>query len=79
VHDIQIFRVSPALLFLQFLHVYVSICYIDSIDEDFEVATVCYRPDSVDKLMELTKFTRTELKVLYRSFKSVRNFDLFHV
>lgn len=34
---------------------------------------MCYRPDSVDKLMELTKFTRAELKVLYRSFKNVRN------
>ncbi|CAM4653981.1 unnamed protein product [Leuciscus chuanchicus] len=48
----------------------VFICYIDSIEEDFEIATVCYRPDSVDKLMELTKFTRAELKVLYRSFKN---------
>ncbi|KAK7137311.1 hypothetical protein R3I93_017408 [Phoxinus phoxinus] len=53
-------------------------CHVDpnpavrqnSIEEDFEIATVCYRPDSVDKLMELTKFTRAELKVLYRSFKN---------
>lgn len=52
---------------------YVFICYIDSIEEDFELATVCYRPDSLDKLIEQTKFTRTELKILYRSFKSVRD------
>ncbi|KAK7127136.1 hypothetical protein R3I94_018355 [Phoxinus phoxinus] len=53
-------------------------CHVDpnpavrqsNIEEDLEIATVCYRPDSVDKLMELTKFTRAELKVLYRSFKN---------
>ncbi|XP_067271041.1 A-type potassium channel modulatory protein KCNIP2 [Pseudorasbora parva] len=53
-------------------------CHVDStpavsqnsLEEDFELATVCYRPDSLDKLIEQTKFTRTELKVLYRSFKS---------
>ncbi|XP_068072589.2 A-type potassium channel modulatory protein KCNIP2 isoform X2 [Danio rerio] len=53
-------------------------CHVDStpavrqnsIEEDFELATVCYRPDSLDKLMELTKFTKTELQILYRSFKN---------
>ncbi|XP_073700128.1 A-type potassium channel modulatory protein KCNIP2-like isoform X4 [Garra rufa] len=42
----------------------------NSIEEDFELATVCYRPDSLEKIMERTKFTKAELQVLYRSFKN---------
>ncbi|KAF4097997.1 Kv channel-interacting protein 2 isoform X2 [Onychostoma macrolepis] len=53
-------------------------CHVDStptvrqsnIEEDFELATVCYRPDSLEKMMEQTKFSKTELQVLYRSFKN---------
>ncbi|XP_050961237.1 Kv channel-interacting protein 2 [Labeo rohita] len=53
-------------------------CHVDStstvrqsnIEEDFELATVCYRPDSLEKMMERTKFTKTELQILYRSFKN---------
>ncbi|KTG44049.1 hypothetical protein cypCar_00003076 [Cyprinus carpio] len=46
------------------------VCHIDSIEEDFELATVCYRPDSLEKMMEQTKFSKTELQILYRSFKN---------
>uniref|UniRef100_A0A673HKB1 Kv channel-interacting protein 2-like n=1 Tax=Sinocyclocheilus rhinocerous TaxID=307959 RepID=A0A673HKB1_9TELE len=37
---------------------------------DFELATVCCRPDSLEKMLEQTKFTKTELQILYRSFKN---------
>ncbi|XP_043078244.1 Kv channel-interacting protein 2 isoform X3 [Puntigrus tetrazona] len=53
-------------------------CHVDStpsvrqnsIEEDFELATVCCRPDSLEKVMEQTKFSKTELQILYRSFKN---------
>ncbi|KTG35081.1 hypothetical protein cypCar_00035205 [Cyprinus carpio] len=53
-------------------------CHVDStptvrkgnIEEDFELATVCCRPDSLEKMLEQTKFTKTELQILYRSFKN---------
>ncbi|XP_052395103.1 Kv channel-interacting protein 2 isoform X5 [Carassius gibelio] len=48
----------------------------DSIEEDFELATVCCRPDSLEKILEQTKFTKTELQILYRGFKNVRSFSL---
>uniref|UniRef100_A0A8C5BXY3 EF-hand domain-containing protein n=1 Tax=Gadus morhua TaxID=8049 RepID=A0A8C5BXY3_GADMO len=42
----------------------------DSIEDDFELSTVCHRPESMDKLQEQTKFTKKELQVLYRGFKN---------
>uniref|UniRef100_A0A672MZK8 Potassium voltage-gated channel interacting protein 2 n=1 Tax=Sinocyclocheilus grahami TaxID=75366 RepID=A0A672MZK8_SINGR len=42
----------------------------DSIEDDFELATVCCRPDSLEKMLEQTKFTKTELQILYRNFKN---------
>ncbi|XP_037638371.1 Kv channel-interacting protein 2 isoform X5 [Sebastes umbrosus] len=43
----------------------------DSVEDDFELSTVCHRPESMDKLQEQTKFTKKELQVLYRGFKNV--------
>ncbi|XP_051936339.1 Kv channel-interacting protein 2 isoform X2 [Hippocampus zosterae] len=42
----------------------------DSVEDDFELSTVCHRPESMDKLQEQTKFTKKELQVLYRGFKN---------
>ncbi|MGH0136631.1 UNVERIFIED_CONTAM: hypothetical protein FKN15_070038 [Acipenser sinensis] len=42
----------------------------DSTEYDFELSTVCYRPEGLDKLQEQTKFTKKELQVLYRGFKN---------
>ncbi|XP_048865666.1 Kv channel-interacting protein 2 [Brienomyrus brachyistius] len=42
----------------------------DSLEDDFELSTVCYRPEDLDKLQELTRFTKKELQVLYRGFKN---------
>ncbi|XP_056614893.1 Kv channel-interacting protein 2 isoform X3 [Triplophysa dalaica] len=41
-----------------------------SIEDDFELSTVCYRPEGLEKLLEQTKFNRKELQVLYRGFKN---------
>ncbi|XP_053336118.1 Kv channel-interacting protein 2-like isoform X3 [Clarias gariepinus] len=41
-----------------------------SIEDDFELATVCHRPEGLEKLQEQTKFTKKELQVLYRGFKN---------
>ncbi|KAG7492553.1 hypothetical protein MATL_G00015970 [Megalops atlanticus] len=42
----------------------------DSIEDDFELSTVCYRPEGLEKLQEQTKFTKKELQILYRGFKN---------
>ncbi|XP_076981934.1 A-type potassium channel modulatory protein KCNIP2 isoform X2 [Tamandua tetradactyla] len=42
----------------------------DSVEDDFELSTVCHRPDGLEQLQEQTKFTRKELQVLYRGFKN---------
>ncbi|XP_041099829.1 Kv channel-interacting protein 2-like [Polyodon spathula] len=42
----------------------------NSTEDDFELSTVCYRPEGLDKLQEQTKFTKKELQVLYRGFKN---------
>lgn len=49
----------------------VSLPHTDSVEDDFELSTVCHRPESMDKLQEQTKFTKKELQVLYRGFKNV--------
>ncbi|CAM9344741.1 unnamed protein product, partial [Lampetra planeri] len=41
-----------------------------NVEDDFELSTVCHRPESMDKLQEQTKFTKKELQVLYRGFKN---------
>lgn len=43
----------------------------DSVEDDFELSTVCHRPEGLEQLQEQTKFTRKELQVLYRGFKNV--------
>ncbi|KAH0623816.1 hypothetical protein JD844_006959, partial [Phrynosoma platyrhinos] len=50
---------SEALLFLA-----------DSVEDEFELSTVCHRPEGLDQLQEQSKFTRKELQVLYRGFKN---------
>ncbi|XP_047672853.1 Kv channel-interacting protein 2 isoform X1 [Tachysurus fulvidraco] len=55
-----------------------------SIEDDFELSTVCHRPEGLEKLQEQTKFTKKELQVLYRGFKNecpsgVVNEDTFKV
>ncbi|XP_030637391.1 Kv channel-interacting protein 2 isoform X2 [Chanos chanos] len=53
-------------------------CHTDSapsvnqsnVDEDFQVSTVCYRPEGLEKLQDMTRFSRKELQILYRSFKN---------
>uniref|UniRef100_A0A8C6SUD5 Potassium voltage-gated channel interacting protein 2 n=1 Tax=Neogobius melanostomus TaxID=47308 RepID=A0A8C6SUD5_9GOBI len=52
------------------LCVYAFFLYSDSVEDDFELSTVCHRPESMDKLQEQTKFTKKELQVLYRGFKN---------
>uniref|UniRef100_A0A8K9UM64 Potassium voltage-gated channel interacting protein 2 n=1 Tax=Oncorhynchus mykiss TaxID=8022 RepID=A0A8K9UM64_ONCMY len=42
----------------------------DSVVEDGELSTVCYRPEGLDQLLQQTKFTRRELQILYRGFKN---------
>ncbi|XP_015271401.1 PREDICTED: Kv channel-interacting protein 2 isoform X1 [Gekko japonicus] len=42
----------------------------DSIEDEYELSTVCHRPEGLDQLQEQTKFTRKELQVLYRGFKN---------
>uniref|UniRef100_A0A8C6Y7B3 Potassium voltage-gated channel interacting protein 2 n=1 Tax=Naja naja TaxID=35670 RepID=A0A8C6Y7B3_NAJNA len=42
----------------------------DSIEDDFELSTVCHRPEGLEQLQEQTKFSRKELQVLYRGFKN---------
>ncbi|XP_036382554.1 Kv channel-interacting protein 2 [Megalops cyprinoides] len=41
-----------------------------NIEDDFELSTVCYRPEGLEKLQEQTKFTKKELQILYRGFKN---------
>lgn len=43
----------------------------DSVEDEFELSTVCHRPEGLDQLQEQSKFTRKELQVLYRGFKNV--------
>ncbi|XP_072771739.1 A-type potassium channel modulatory protein KCNIP2-like isoform X6 [Nerophis lumbriciformis] len=47
-----------------------SLLDLNSEEDDFELSTVCHRPESMDKLQEQTKFTKKELQVLYRGFKN---------
>ncbi|XP_069610163.1 A-type potassium channel modulatory protein KCNIP2 isoform X1 [Ranitomeya imitator] len=42
----------------------------DSVEDDFELSTVCHRPEGLEQLQEQSKFTKKELQVLYRGFKN---------
>ncbi|GCC38069.1 hypothetical protein chiPu_0016580, partial [Chiloscyllium punctatum] len=41
-----------------------------SIEDEFEPSTVCHRPEGLEQLQGQTKFTKKELQVLYRGFKT---------
>uniref|UniRef100_A0A667WU65 Potassium voltage-gated channel interacting protein 2 n=1 Tax=Myripristis murdjan TaxID=586833 RepID=A0A667WU65_9TELE len=47
-----------------------SKCLRDSVTDDGELSTVCYRPEGLDHLMQQTNFSKKELQILYRGFKS---------
>ncbi|XP_027528005.1 Kv channel-interacting protein 2 isoform X5 [Neopelma chrysocephalum] len=56
---------------LKLLHALGIIDFLtDSVEDEFELSTVCHRPEGLDQLQEQTKFTRKELQVLYRGFKN---------
>ncbi|XP_043408254.1 A-type potassium channel modulatory protein KCNIP2 isoform X1 [Caretta caretta] len=42
----------------------------NSVEDEFELSTVCHRPEGLEQLQEQTKFSRKELQVLYRGFKN---------
>ncbi|XP_042192982.1 Kv channel-interacting protein 2 isoform X1 [Callorhinchus milii] len=42
----------------------------DSIEDDFELSTVCHRPEGLEQLQGQTQFSKKELQVLYRGFKT---------
>ncbi|KAM3865398.1 A-type potassium channel modulatory protein KCNIP2-like [Diretmus argenteus] len=42
----------------------------NSVADDGELSTVCYRPEGLDHLLQQTNFNRTELQILYRGFKN---------
>ncbi|XP_069610166.1 A-type potassium channel modulatory protein KCNIP2 isoform X4 [Ranitomeya imitator] len=47
-----------------------SMMVIYSVEDDFELSTVCHRPEGLEQLQEQSKFTKKELQVLYRGFKN---------
>nr|XP_009942257.1 PREDICTED: Kv channel-interacting protein 2 [Opisthocomus hoazin] len=57
---------------LKLLHVLgiIDLSRGDSVEDEFELSTVCHRPEGLEQLQEQTKFTRKELQVLYRGFKN---------
>ncbi|XP_077351065.1 A-type potassium channel modulatory protein KCNIP2-like isoform X2 [Festucalex cinctus] len=61
--------VCSSLKLMHFLGL-IDLTTADSVEDDFELSTVCHRPESMDKLQEQTKFTKKELQVLYRGFKN---------
>ncbi|KPP68989.1 Kv channel-interacting protein 2-like [Scleropages formosus] len=61
--------VCSSLKLLHFLGL-IDFSSADSTEDDFELSTVCHRPEGLDKLQEQTKFTKKELQVLYRGFKN---------
>lgn len=50
----------------------VSIC-LDSEFDDLDAPNVHFRPEALETLCQLTKFTRKELQMIYRGFKQVKN------
>ncbi|XP_075712503.1 A-type potassium channel modulatory protein KCNIP1 isoform X4 [Rhinoderma darwinii] len=42
----------------------------DKIEDELEMATVCYRPEGLEQLEAQTNFSKRELQVLYRGFKN---------
>nr|XP_006002505.1 PREDICTED: Kv channel-interacting protein 1 [Latimeria chalumnae] len=42
----------------------------DKIEDEMEMATVCYRPEGLEQLEAQTNFNKRELQVLYRGFKN---------
>ncbi|XP_048713285.2 A-type potassium channel modulatory protein KCNIP2 isoform X3 [Caretta caretta] len=53
-----------------FYHFVTGTLSPDSVEDEFELSTVCHRPEGLEQLQEQTKFSRKELQVLYRGFKN---------
>ena len=56
------FSLPPFLLFL---------CHSDPDFSEFECQNVRFKPEALDQLIRCTKFTKKELKIMYRGFKQV--------
>ena len=55
-----------------FLFPILYIC-LDSEFDDLDAPNVHFRPEALETLCQLTKFTRKELQMIYRGFKQVKN------
>lgn len=47
------------------------IFFVDKVEDELEMATICYRPEGLEQLEAQTNFSKGELQVLYRGFKNV--------
>ena len=45
--------------------------------DEIDMQTVRYKPEGLDKLCKMTKFSKKELQLMYRGFKQVRNVKKF--
>eukprot|EP00062_Callorhinchus_milii_P019839 gi/632974851/ref/XP_007903905.1/ PREDICTED: Kv channel-interacting protein 2 [Callorhinchus milii] len=69
---------SPSLTWAVCVWVRVAVAHLsprvcvfpDSIEDDFELSTVCHRPEGLEQLQGQTQFSKKELQVLYRGFKT---------
>lgn len=46
--------------------------HVDNELEEIDLSHIYYRPECLDKLMKETKFSKRELKVMYRGYKQVK-------
>nr|XP_034961115.1 Kv channel-interacting protein 1 isoform X4 [Zootoca vivipara] len=44
--------------------------FLNKVEDELEMTTVCYRPEGLEQLEAQTNFTKKELQVLYRGFKN---------
>ena len=62
-HTVDVFKFGTYLRF--------SFSATDHDLDDLDLQVVRYKPEGLDSLCRLTKFTRKELQIIYRGFKQV--------
>lgn len=59
----------------QEVYVYIlKFCFSDDASDDIEMTFVRSKPQRIEALCRITKFTKNELKLIYQGFKQVNTY-----
>ena len=59
-----------------FISLFIIILFYTELDSGLDMHVARFKPESLENLCKMTKFSKKELRIMYRGFKQVKVYDL---